>query len=190
MSLPSSRFDSVFSGINSDDRKSLYSILYKPSLLEYLQKHWNETILISVKEDAAGNLPSDVVTFMAQAGSKIGELRAKGSYIAIFQKGRMLLETINNAGQPAVYQNTYFNPLGFTDLYGYKLIHHLKLRSQGAACGPCVSNIFVEDKDYSLNNRGLNIVVLDDDFEFIDRASYDTAAPPPPYSLPLLNRNG
>ena len=97
----------------------------------------------------------------------IAQLGHYGSYIGIYYKNKLLFEKVDNMG--AVQEVFKKGQI----LRGYALKKDLELYSAGATWGR-TSSIKIDGKDYSPNKIGLNFVVLNEAFEVVETARFNT----------------
>ena len=133
----------------------------------FLQLHRTKTLLLSVKEDAVRKLSYMAKKYLLMHGSSINTLRNGGSYVAVIQGGEVVVEVIsNNSGVEIDSRNVG----SIDELIPGKMIY---LRSGGSEYGKD-SSIQIDGKEYSLNQKGFNAVVLDYSFEVREQAAFDT----------------
>ncbi len=139
----------------------------RETLLEFLLRHEEHTLLVSVKDEATTGLCAVVRDYMRSRGSLIDSLPYRGSYCAIWWHGNLLAERLS--GSEAVNLSVDAGESLQNLIFSKKV----SLSSGGAEAGN-FSLIRVDDREYSPHARGLNIAVLDDDFNVIETVYFDT----------------
>ena len=145
-----------------DEQKTLHRIL---------TRHASETLLVSVKDEASSNLSEVTKQFFHNAGGSIDQLKFRNAYVAIIQRGKIVEEKIDD--------NTC--ELQFRDPKTGRLFH---LVSTGGN-GDSHSSIRINGMEYSPNNRGLNIVIVNTNDPPISY-SFDTHVEPDPFGTPHI----
>jgi len=113
----------------------------------FLNSHSRDTIVLAGRGDAACNLSYLCKKFMMMRGSNIHTLHRGGSYLAVFQDDKVVLEIIDNDRPVAVPSS------GSTVL-------QLALYSSGSKQDGRAS-IRIYGQEHSPNQPGMNAVVLD-----------------------------
>ncbi|MEM6698162.1 MAG: interleukin-like EMT inducer domain-containing protein, partial [Bacteroidota bacterium] len=126
------------------------------SLIDFIANRSDKIILISAKDEASKGLNTDFKDFMREKGSQIDDLQFRRSYAAVFENGKLLEEQIGNSDSSIVR-------IGQANFL---------IESGGRFAGN-KSSIQIEGKEYSLNKRGMNIIVLDNG-EVVEVINYDT----------------
>lgn len=106
-------------------------------------------IVVSIKDEACAALNGRILESLHSIGMKSLFKNIQNSYIAIIDSGNNVFEQW--ASSP-IKLNTFFED----DL---KVRHEIQVESGGFTFGN-ISSVSVDDQEYSLNLRGLNIVVL------------------------------
>ena len=114
------------------------------SITAFVEQYPKATLLFSVKDDARTNLGSEFIEWMRTKGSNIQTLPYRGSYAAIMRYHQIVDEQIS--------ENETVNVE----------LSRLKVTSAGHN-SENFSSITVDDKEYSPNKRGVNIVVMEQD---------------------------
>jgi hypothetical protein len=142
----------------------------KNDLLRFLQEHERSTIALAVRDEASSNLPVNVVALLGKWGSQITDLRLRGSYAAIIHSGGVVAQSLNN--EEAVSLKCPLGKVisGLKGIVGEGLI---EIHSAGIRVGDR-SSIRIGGIEYSPNERGINIVVLNDEGFIVARAVFDT----------------
>ena len=174
--------------------------------IETVNRYGNYTILISVKDEGAGALTdTQRETFKLLGLPKLAELQYRGSYLAVIENGQVQYEELEydkgeeNAG--IVTDDEKINDLKSIE---YILTEELlsetndetesplyleyegampdgtqfTLRSGGIYMGD-LSSCVINGTEYSVNQRGINIVVYDNERgQVADSTSFDTCASP------------
>lgn len=139
----------------------------KETLFEFLQRHYQHTLLIAVKDEATAQLCDVVRVYMSDRGSVINNLAFRGSYCGIWWHDMLLAERLSpdEAVNLSVNEGESLQSVIFTK--------KVSISSGGAEAGN-FSQIRVNDREYSPNFRGMNIAVLDDDFNVLETVYFDT----------------
>lgn len=125
------------------------------------------TVLISVRDQSC-NLSETAQAELFQLGLQqpiIGSERYRFSYLAVISDGEVKHEQISDTnGQLLTYESRLPNG----DI--------ISVHSQGAGeDGLGVASVIINEREYALNRRGLNIVVYDNELEkVIDSIAFDT----------------
>lgn len=120
-------------------------------------------IIIAVKDDACASFYGHIEGYIKRLGLQNGfdEEHVQNSYIAVIDKGKVLFDRW--AAAPLKLEDN-FNSMG----------KNFYIESGGYVYGD-ISTIQIDDIDYAVNKRGLNIVVLDSDTgKVISSVSIDT----------------
>jgi hypothetical protein len=137
-------------------------------LAEFLEHHAKETILAVVKDDGAWKLCDEAKEQFRKMGSDISKFVLRGSLVMIAQNGKIVFEKITPETEAIVQKFKKGD-----NLKDFKLKNDLELHSAGGASGN-FGKIIIGGKDYSMNQRGFNLVVLDKDFKVVKTAFFDT----------------
>lgn len=122
-------------------------------IYEYLTALKNYSFIISVKDDAEGGWNNSLQRLLESYGLK-GGFNYRDSYIAVVNKGQVVNEQISHNILEFTYNNLY-------------------IKSAGYDTGMATSVISINGIDYSVKGRGLNIVVLDNNY-VMDSVAFDT----------------
>lgn len=125
------------------------------SLAGFLQKHGNDLVVISVKEDASAVLtPADAEAL--RAAGFLTDLRAREgmSFVGIARDGRVVFEQFSEG-------RVDFEAAAGEMVDGVELPVDLRVSSAGRISGEEISEIVIDGKDYSFGRRGLNVSVVD-----------------------------
>ncbi|MDQ3291270.1 MAG: hypothetical protein M3Q05_08280, partial [Bacteroidota bacterium] len=143
------------------------SIISEP-LKDFVQKRSKENLIIflSAMDEASNKLPREFVDYLKKYGSHIDTLPYRGSYGAVLFNGK-IAEAINGSGPVTLNsKNLKDNPV------------NRKVSFQVFSAGQPFGNnssIIINNFDYSIKGRGLNIVVFDTQAnEVTDIVCYDT----------------
>lgn len=124
--------------------------------LENIQE--NQLVILSVKDEASQNLDRDNVTSFDL--DTLSQLSFRESYLGILEKDKVILERKSLDALKEVYQDK------------------IEILSSGFDAGN-QSSIMMNDKEYSLNQRGINVLVLNkESFEVIEIINFDTFTGP------------
>jgi len=139
----------------------------------FAKRNRGNTMLFSVKDEASRKLGSceGIQNWVATYESDLVNLEYRESYAAIFGGSQIITEmrAVNSQDQATVR-------IDMTMLFGEnerKVEKTIEIFSAGNDNGNKAS-IFVEGTDYSNNDRGLNIVILDPSGHVIESTTFDT----------------
>ena len=109
------------------------------------------TLILGKLTEAVNGLNDNDKLGLKKIGlNKIDKLQIRGSYLAIINNNKVIAEELDN-----------FDVVKITDIDLPYDKHLNKLTSAGYLSGN-YSNIIIDNKDYSMNQKGLNIVVIDE----------------------------
>ena len=125
------------------------------------------TALISVRGSAGRNLDDDSRDSISEAGletlSKLGDDTA---YLGVIENGIVKYE------RAVPDSDSNGDAIGFSGRFPKGIKYTINSGSEGSGD---ISNILIKGEDYSWNNRGINIVVYDNDSEtIVDDTYFDT----------------
>lgn len=151
--------------------KNTYDGIYMDELtdvfqyIEYAIKQ-GYTLLISVKDEGSASLTEAHRAALADFGlEKLSELQYRDSYLAVVEDGKVTYEASQESG-------TTGNPISYN--YILKDGARIELISGGMGSGN-ISSCLVDDAEYSLQSRGLNIAVYNTDTgRVVNTAAFDT----------------
>lgn len=138
----------------------------KTDILDYLdvlnKQKKDNLIIISVKDTPGLNLDSFIAQKLMALGLKTNlEGKHGHSYIAVIDDGNVAYENLGENLEPSVYQ---------AKVGGHSLMVTSRVYKNGNE-----SVINIDNKDYSVNKRGLNIVICNKASGYvIDSVSFDT----------------
>ena len=138
----------------------------KTDILDYLdvlnKQKKDNLIIISVKDTPGLNLDSFIAQKLNALGLKTNlEGKHGHSYVAVIDDGNVIYENLGENLEPSVYQ---------AKVGGHNLMITSRVYKNGNE-----SVISIDNKDYSVNQRGLNIVVCNKASGYvIDSVSFDT----------------
>ena len=136
--------------------QDLYLLSYldlqkEENIVDFINSNKSKTIIISAKDEAVNGLNDNDKLGLKKIGlNKIDKLQIRGSYLAIINNNKVIAEELDN-----------FDVVKITDIDLPYDKHLNKLTSAGYLSGN-YSNIIIDNKDYSMNQKGLNIVVIDE----------------------------
>ncbi len=137
-------------------------------VVDFLKRHSDKLILTAAMDEASYKLCSEAKNYFKAMGSEnIAQLGHYGSYIGIYYKNKLLFEKVDNKG--AVQEVFKIGQI----LRGYALKKGLELHSAGATWGR-TSSIKIDGKECSPNKIGLNFVALNEAFEVVETARFNT----------------
>lgn len=137
------------------------------SLDKFVERNTGNTFLVAVMDEGSTKLPTctDFMTLMDSIDSQIGALRFRESYVGIFDESQLFEERMGReVGMVSLKTSLKFQGV---------VEKNIELSSAGMDNGN-MARIFVEGRDQSLNERGLNIVVLDPNGQVVERTVFDT----------------
>jgi hypothetical protein len=135
---------------------------------EIVQKYGNKTVVAVAAHEASYKLDTIDKTKMTTMGApEFSKLGWTGSYIAIFKNGKCIFEKLDN-DKALDFKWTKGHILN-----GFLIKKDLNLYSAGADKGN-LGSAKIEGKEYSPNRRGMNFVVLDDEFNVVATDFMDT----------------
>ncbi|MDM1298755.1 DUF2723 domain-containing protein [Empedobacter falsenii] len=136
--------------------QDLYQLNYvdlqkEENIVDFINSNKSKTIIISVKDEAVNGLNDNDKLGLKKIGlNKIEKLQIRGSYLAVISNNKVIAEEYDN-----------FDVVKIIDIDLPYDKHLNKLTSAGYSSGN-YSNIIIDNKDYSMNQKGLNIVVIDE----------------------------
>lgn len=141
-----------------------YEIIYTTDIYTYLDLINNErySTFISVRNEASAHLDEEMIALMKKLGlSPKLENQYQASYLAV------------------ISGDNIYEEVGYEKLEYYGTIRNgrvsVELVSAGAECGS-MSSIIIDRQEYSVDKRGLNIVVYDNLLKkVIDSVNFDTS---------------
>ena len=139
---------------------------------QYIKDNIDKMIIIVARDEASSALPIIVKDYLATIGSKISLLGYRDLYAVIIKNGEIFYEEINSN---SVINHIWPEGTLLQSAKGNNLIINKSLEVYSA--GFLVGNnayIRLSGESIATNQRGLNIVVLDDQFNLLSRASCDT----------------
>jgi|GEM_PF-1337383 len=134
----------------------------QPALGDYLEQKENALVLLSVKDEATNALSPASKAYLRAHGAKIDSLDYRQGYILVLDKGKAVQEAFDNGAGAK---------LNFTSASG----KNIELQSLGWQTGNS-SSIRVNGQEFSPDDRGFNIVVLDEQGDVRDTLNFDTHA--------------
>lgn len=140
------------------------------NFIEYLQKlvrdYKDKTIFITVKDDIGGCIDDEDRTALKVLGLQTDFSDVfRHSYLAIIESGNISYEALSNR------YLSYSNNLAMSGI-SYKLISSNWHTNSNAS-------IMIDNKEYAINQRGMNIVVYDEENKMVlDRVCFDLDAYP------------
>jgi hypothetical protein len=137
------------------------------SLPEYLDEHRERLVCVVVKDEATAKLSGTNLQALLALGSNIDRMAYRGSYAALFYRGKTVVEEIVNDGEIRILLAEDFM------IGSRSLTKRLELISGGYLHGNRAS-VRVGDELIEGHQRGLNVVVLDDDLSVLEISSCDT----------------
>ncbi len=123
---------------------------HKPGLnpASIIEENKNKTIIFAAKGEASNGLTYDMIQRLKLLGLNIDRLQFQGSYAVVIDQGNVISEQINNEGAVKLPLEN-LTSLGIT-----------QVTSQGLLFGN-EARIEIAGKNYSPDERGLNIVIFD-----------------------------
>ena len=151
-------------------------------VVDFLKRHSDKLILTVAMDEASYKLCSEAKDYFKAMGSEnIAQLGHYGSYIGVYYKNKLLFEKVDNKGavqetfkkEPMSLRDTNVTERNVADSWGFVLKKDIELYSAGATWGR-TSSIKIDGKEYSPNKIGLNFVVLNQAFEVVETARFNT----------------
>ncbi len=138
------QFNSQFGGKNSTITFNQVMLHKHESISDFLTSRKNEldtiTLIIAAKEDAQNSLTEESRAALVKIGlEKIKNLKFQDSYLAVVENGKVVFEDVGD--KKIFFKNA-----------------RMRLFSGGKLNGD-EAQIYIDNIDYSYNNRGLNITV-------------------------------
>lgn len=131
--------------------KYIIEPINKPKkLYDLIKDNQENLIIISARDEAQHGLNAKTKLKLKSIGLNLDKLAYRGSYVAVINAGNVIYEKVDNKGSVDA-QNKSLNNLGINEI-----------TSAGFTYGN-VSKIIYHGKDYSLNKRGLNLVIVKKD---------------------------
>lgn len=142
--------------------------LQKENFGVYTQRNKNNYLLFAVMDEASSKMRSceDFITYTQNTGSKMMDLNFRESYISIIKGDQVMYEAFGRDAESATVKLDTILSFG-----GEKKL--IELFSADKNNGN-EARIFVEGKNYAVNDRGLNIVSLDENGEVVESTHFDT----------------
>lgn len=137
-------------------------------LAEFLEHHAKETILAVVKDDGAWKLCDEAKVQFQKMGLDMSKFVLRSSLAMVVQNGKIIFEKITPETEAVVQKFKKGDKLK-----GFDFKNDLELHSAGGKAGN-FGKIIIGSKDYSLDQRGFNLVVLDKNFKVVKTAFFDT----------------
>jgi hypothetical protein len=161
--------DSFYAAADYPELKEGYlsSVVAKESIKDYVAKRngAGNVIFMSVMDEAAQNLPGELVQYLKPLGSQLGTLSYRGSYAGVLHEGKVL-DKVDNAGAVTLTSEQH------KDFLPAQLDY--QVHSAGQPFGS-TSTIRIKGFDYSPKGRGINIVVYSlHEKRVTDIITYDT----------------
>lgn len=126
-------------------------------------------IFMAVRDDAVVNINPEFVDFMESMGSRMRHLGFRDSYTGIIRHGKIVGEKINQDGPVRLIYEHFPWPV--------------QMYSAGMDYGD-VAAIVVNGKNFSLNERGFNVVLLNEKTGVLRRYHFDTCMEKNPVASP------
>jgi len=146
----------------------------KESIDAFFERNRHNYIFMVVRDEASQNLSAceTFIELMNNRGSKIKQLKFRESYASILSPEGTIHELfgIEEDGKDQTVklnQNIELSGLNKKDTIEVELLSSGKNNEN-------MARIFVNNKSYSAENRGLNILVLDPSGQVIETTSFDT----------------
>lgn len=152
---------------DADQKKLLVTHFDFVTLEQFLISNEDKTMILSVRDEATSHLPKSFVEKMETKGSRIGELKYRGSYVAVISKGQLVEEIVRNDGEIVITSETSPSVSEVLKNKSFTII------SAGLPYGN-LSSIVVDGQEVSKNERGINIAVFNENGDFLYSFSFDT----------------
>jgi Family of unknown function (DUF6311)/Interleukin-like EMT inducer len=141
--------------------------IHTETLGDFLNRYHQNTILLSVRDEASFRLCDEAKKVFKSIGSKAAKLPFRASYLGVFDKGKVVFEEVNEQKQADFRLNKG------AKINTFEALRTIEIHSGGSEKGNLAS-ILVNEKEYSPNLRGFNLVVLDNAFNVIEKVCFDT----------------
>jgi hypothetical protein len=126
----------------------------------FFRANAQDLLVLSIKDEGSNQLGPKARKYLRDRGSKIDSLKLRDSYIAVLDSGKLIHEELG----PRALEYKLPKKGNYPEIV---------VRSAGHDVGD-FSSIKVYDKEYSLNARGLNIVVFGDYNDVLWSTNFDT----------------
>jgi uncharacterized membrane protein len=136
-------------------------------LMTLLKGSPRDTVILAANGDVAGNLSYTLKIFLLRRGSEIHTLDIWGSYIAVLNRGMVILELIDNDG-PVEVQSS-----GSPVLKALFHDRELSVYSSGSKLDGS-SSIQISGQEYAMEGRGMTVLVIDSLGRVREQAVYAT----------------
>lgn len=133
------------------------SQLYRLCFGEFLEANQQFEIFVAGKDDVSTGPALETRAYLRSIGSLLDSVKLRESYLLHLQHGKV------------VHERWGAMPLEYTS----SGLHHVRLQSAGLLVGNFAS-ISLDGRECSLNNRGMNVLVLDDARNVVWITSFDT----------------
>ena len=144
------------------------------SFSAFKEKYSNHYFLVSVRDEASTFIQNCTAmnNFLDSIGSEISDLNFRESYVGLFTNKTLISEF---RGEKSGKENSPVSLKYNLELEyeGQKIKKDIEISSAGMENGN-ITRIFVDKKEYSVNGRGLNIVVLDQSGQVVETTNFDT----------------
>ena len=137
-------------------------------LTEFIENNKNETILAVVKDEGAWKLCADARAKLSKMGVDMPKFGFRSGFAFIIHKGKIVFDKITPETENIIQKFKKGD-----NLKGFVLENDLELHSASSLSGD-FGKIIIDGKDYSIGQRGFNLVVLDNDFKLLKTAFFDT----------------
>ncbi len=138
------------------------------NLAMFFARHKNHTVLMSVRDEGSAQLCEAAKKYLKERKFAIEQIPFRGSYIAVLHHDEFVAEKMDAKNNIAI------NFLKNDKIGNFVSKKNVSLFSGGADTPESVSKIVIDGKNYAPNERGFNIVVLDDDFRVLETTFFDT----------------
>ncbi len=135
-------------------------------LSEFITENKEKTIILSVKDDATTKLDETTKEVLRNMDSSIDSLNYRDSYVSIIHHGKIIQEEMSS-------DSIQWNLNVGDKINGLEIIKDLSIHSAGNKSGN-KSSIIINGNEKSQNQRGLNLVVLNNKFEIEKVEYFDT----------------
>jgi len=141
------------------------------NILQYFEKYHNKLIILVAEDEASQALSDEFINYLSTRGSNISQLGFRDSYALILYKDHPVFEKISKAS-PIIKDWTKGSQIEYSE-GALSFLESISIYSAGYDLGND-SYILLNGDSNTKNKRGLNIIVLDDNFEIISTAHFDT----------------
>ena len=135
---------------------------------DIFEKYKDNIIIISGLDGAQAAIDENTIKYFKSMGSKLDILLYRGSYASIIYNNKFMFEYINNDSKVVIDNNNMNDET--KALFTNSIV---SIVSSGYKSGD-ISSIKINNKEYSLNKRGMNIAIFDTKLNHVYSTFFDT----------------